>query len=75
MTLRIIKDGERRSKAMAATDPTGGGFLVPEQFSTDVIELLRPMSVVRALVGQTLPMPVGTLNIPKIPRIDGLLPG
>lgn len=62
----IIKDGERRSKAMAATDPTGGGFLVPEQFSTDVIELLRPMSVVRALVGQTLPMPVGTLNIPKI---------
>mgnify|MGYP001576008163 CR=1 FL=1 len=52
--------------AMAATSPTDGGFLIPEQFSQDVIELLRPMSVVRSLAGRTLPMPTGTLNIPKI---------
>ncbi len=52
--------------AMAATVPTDGGFLVPEQFSADVIELLRPMSVVRALAGRTMPMPTGTLNIPKV---------
>lgn len=63
----VEKDAERRQKAaMAATSPTDGGFLVPEQFSQDVIELLRPQSVVRSMVGQTLPMPVGTLNIPKI---------
>lgn len=63
----VEKDADRRQKAaMAATSPTDGGFLVPEQFSQDVIELLRPASVVRSLVGQTLPMPVGTLNIPKI---------
>lgn len=52
--------------AMAATQPVDGGFLVPEQFSQDVVELLRPMSVVRSMVGRTLQMPVGTVNIPKI---------
>lgn len=63
----VEKDADRRNKAaMAATSATDGGFLVPEQFSQDVIELLRPQSVVRSLVGQTLPMPVGTVNIPKI---------
>lgn len=61
------KEAETRQKsAMAVTSPLDGGFLVPEQFSADVIELLRPASVVRGLVGQTLPMPTGTLNIPKI---------
>lgn len=63
----VEKDAARRDKAaMAATSPTDGGFLVPEQFSQDVIELLRPQSVVRSLVGRTLPMPVGSINIPKI---------
>lgn len=63
----IAKDSERREKAaMAATSPTDGGFLVPEQFSADVIELLRPQSVVRSMVGSTIPMPIGSLNIPKI---------
>jgi HK97 family phage major capsid protein len=52
--------------AGSVSDPTAGGYLVPEQYSTDVIELLRPMSVVRDMVGGSLPMPVGTLMIPKI---------
>lgn len=63
----VVKDGERLAKAaMSVTDATAGGFLVPEQFSTDVIELLRPQSVVRDLVGMSLPMPTGTISIPKI---------
>lgn len=62
----VEKDAIRQKAAMAATSPTDGGFLIPEQFSQDVIELLRPMSVVRSLAGRTLPMPTGTLNIPKI---------
>jgi HK97 family phage major capsid protein len=61
----VEKDAARR-KAMAVTSATDGGFLVPEQFSQDVIELLRPQSVVRSMVGRTLPMPVGSINIPKI---------
>lgn len=62
----VQKDVERQKAAMGATSPTDGGFLVPEQFSQEVIELLRPQSVVRSLVGRTLQLPVGTINIPKI---------
>lgn len=62
----VQKDVERQKAAMGATTPTDGGFLVPEQFSQEVIELLRPQSVVRSMVGRTLQLPVGTVNIPKI---------
>jgi HK97 family phage major capsid protein len=62
----VVKDIERQKAAMAATSPTDGGYLVPEQFSQEVIELLRPQSVVRSMVGRTLQLPVGTINIPKI---------
>jgi HK97 family phage major capsid protein len=55
-----------RGKAMAAGEPTSGGFLVPDQFSQDVIQLLRPMSVVRRLNPMILPMPTGTIRVPKI---------
>ena len=55
-----------RSKAMAAGEPTAGGFLVPDQFSQDVIEFLRPMSAVRSLNPMVLPMPTGTIRVPKI---------
>lgn len=55
-----------REKALGTGDPTAGGFLVPPQFSTDVIELLRPAAVVRSLNPLVLPMPNGTLKVPKI---------
>ena len=54
------------TKGMLAGSPTAGGFLVPEQFSTDVIELLRPQSVIRRLGPVTVQMPNGNLSIPKI---------
>lgn len=54
------------TKALAAGDPLAGGFLVPEQFSQDLIELLYPISVVRRLGAVVIPMPVGTLRIPKL---------
>lgn len=53
-------------KALAATDPTAGGFLVPTQFSTEIITYLRPQSVVRALGPVVIPMPTGTIRIPKV---------
>lgn len=53
-------------KAMAAGDALSGGYLVPEQFSTEVIEFLRPASIVRRLGPLTVPMTTGTLNMPKI---------
>lgn len=53
-------------KALAAGDATAGGYLVPPEYSTDLIELLRPRAVVRRLGAVVLPMETGTLNIPKI---------
>lgn len=39
-----------------------GGFLVPEDVSTEVIELLRPLSVVTAMGPRFVPMPNGNLT-------------
>jgi HK97 family phage major capsid protein len=55
-----------QEKALAAGDATAGGFLVPTQFSNEVIELLRSQSVVRRLGARVVQMPTGTLKYPKI---------
>lgn len=39
-----------------------GGFLVPEDVSSEIIELLRPASTVRAMGARTVPMPNGNLT-------------
>ena len=43
-----------------------GGFLVPEDVSSEVIELLRPASVVMALSPQTVDMPNGNLTMNRL---------
>lgn len=53
-------------KAMSAGDPTAGGFLVPIEFSQDIIELLRASGVVRSLSPVTMPMTSGTVKVPRI---------
>lgn len=57
---------DARTKALNTGDPTAGGFLVPTQFSQDVIAYLRPAAVVRSLNPMTLPMPMGTIKVPKV---------
>ncbi|MFV1573709.1 phage major capsid protein [Phaeobacter sp. JH20_30] len=44
------------------TDAASGGFLVPEDVSEEVIELLRPASVVTAMGVRTVPMPSGNMT-------------
>ena len=63
-----VREGWLDAKAMSATNATSGGFLVPTQFSTDVIEYLRSRTVIRKVNGgpRTLPMPMGTLKLPKV---------
>ncbi len=71
--IKILNDwGDKPSakfyeeKALAASDATAGGFLVPPQFSQELIEFLRPASVVRKLGPMIIPMPTGTFRIPKM---------
>jgi HK97 family phage major capsid protein len=53
-------------KALSAGDPTAGGFLIPTQFSQDVIPLLRASAVVRSLDPLVIPVPTGSVRVPKI---------
>lgn len=57
---------DARTKALAAGDATAGGFLVPTQFSQEVIEFLRAQSVVRRLNTRVISVPTGTLKVPKL---------
>jgi HK97 family phage major capsid protein len=52
-------------KALAVSNATAGGVLVPESFSQDLIELLRPAAAVTRLNPEFLTMPNGTFQLPK----------
>lgn len=54
------------ARALAAGQATSGGFLVPESWAGEVIELLRPATVVRSLNPTIVPMPNGTYGGPKL---------
>jgi HK97 family phage major capsid protein len=57
--------GDSVIKALAAGDFTAGSFMIPEDMSNEIIPLLRARSVVRAAGTPTVPMPRGTLTLPK----------
>ena len=52
------------SKALAAGIGPSGGFIVPPEYVNEIIELLRPMVVVRAANPRSMPMPRGTMTLP-----------
>ncbi|MEE4626635.1 phage major capsid protein [Pseudomonas alliivorans] len=52
--------------ALSTVTPGAGGVLVPQSFSSEVIELLRPKSVVRKLGAVSLPLVNGNLTVPRI---------
>ena len=62
----MLADYESHTKALSASDATAGGFLVPPQYSQDIIEFLRAASVVRQAGPLVIPMSTGTFRIPKV---------
>lgn len=52
--------------ALSAVTPGAGGVLVPQNFATDVIESLRPVSIVRKMGVTSLPLNNGNLTQPRI---------
>ena len=53
-------------RALAAGEGAAGGFLVDSELSDEIIELLRPMTVVRSLNPIVLPMESGVLEVRKL---------
>lgn len=55
--------------ALNTNDPNSGGFMVPERFSSEIIGLLLPATVIRRRVqaaGGVMPLVGGTDNIPTV---------
>lgn len=59
-------DMAREFKALSATNPSGGGYLIPEVYLDDIVELLYAKTVIFELGAQKVPMANGNLNIPKM---------
>jgi len=57
---------EARQKALTASSAVDGGFLVPESFSAELIELLYSRTVVRQMGARVIQTPTGGLHIPKV---------
>lgn len=58
--------GDHIAASLNTLTPGAGGVLVPENLSTEVIELLRPKSVVRKLGARAMPLNNGNLTIPRL---------
>jgi HK97 family phage major capsid protein len=54
------------AKAMGAATGSAGGFLVPESYSSEIIELLRNQAIVRRAGAMTMPLINGNLSVPKL---------
>lgn len=58
--------GDDVQMALSTVTPASGGVLVPENFSTSVIESLRPKSVIRRMGAVSLPLNNGNLTLPRV---------
>jgi HK97 family phage major capsid protein len=52
------------TRALVTSVGASGGFIVPPDYMNEIIELLRPQSVVRASGPRVIPMPRGSMTIP-----------
>lgn len=60
------EDMSREFKALSATVGSEGGYLIPETYADQIIELLYPKTVIFELGAQKVPLTNGNLNIPKM---------
>lgn len=52
--------------ALGAGSDSAGGVLIPENLSSEIIELLRPKAVVRSLGTRSIPLNNGNVTIPRL---------
>jgi HK97 family phage major capsid protein len=58
--------GDKDVAMAISTASNSGGALVPENIANEIIELLRPRSVVRQLGASTMPLVNGNLSVPRL---------
>ncbi len=66
---KLAKDGGYGADvqmALSTVTPGAGGVLVPENMATEVIESLRPRSIVRKMGVRSVPLNNGNLTMPRI---------
>lgn len=56
----------REFKALTATGPSSGGYLIPEVYMDQIVEMLYPKTVIFELGAQKVPLDGGNINIPKM---------
>ena len=56
----------RELKSMSVSEPSSGGFFVPQDTMDEAIELLYNETVVFELGARKVPMPHGNISIPKV---------
>lgn len=60
------------TRALQVGAGVSGGFVVPPDFSTSIIRLLYPRTILRKAGARTKPMPHGTMTVPKITGGSGM---
>lgn len=53
-----------RTRALITAVGASGGYIVPPDYVNEIIDLLRPVAVVRSSGPRVLPMPRGTMTLP-----------
>jgi HK97 family phage major capsid protein len=52
------------TRALVTSVGASGGFIVPPDYMSEIIELLRPAAVIRSSGPRVIPMPRGTMTLP-----------
>ena len=60
------KEMAHEFKALSATVPSDGGYLIPEVYANEIIEILYPSTVIYSLGARKLGMSNGNLTLPKL---------
>ncbi len=59
-------EDETVARALESGVDAAGGFIVPPSYTTEIIELLYPQTVIRGSGARIYPMPTGTAEIPRL---------
>lgn len=63
---RTLEIEQEFDKAQSAGSAEGGGLLISDDMADEVIELLRPRSVMRQIGAREIEIPAGSLRTPRI---------